>query len=194
MSRPRPLNLLCTALLFAIFTTALPASTALGQEGEAAEVDEQYRTKLLQLLEIQNEYVSYADNVAFTAANETLGQIAASGEPITEEMSQIVLEEAQKTFGEKFRNLDFLIELLAPVYARHFTQADLDAMVAFWSTPTGRKNLEVSGALNQESFVAIQQVTFDVSPAFQLAVDARLRELGYQMTVDGAPPGAQPAR
>ncbi|GEM_PF-5747827 len=190
MSISRSLAALCVALLF----LALPASVTLAQEAAPVpEVTDQYKKTLRRFLEIQGEFVSYSDNVVYGAANETLGQIQASGTQVTEEMSQIVLEESKEKFGKKFDDMDFVTDLFAPVYAKYFTQADLDTMLAFWTTPTGRKNLEAAATLNQETFAAIQQVTFGISPAFQLAVDARLRELGYEMSVDGAPPGAPAA-
>ena len=94
-------------------------------------------------------------------------------------VSQIVLEESKEKFGKKFEDMDFVTDLFAPVYAKYFTQADLDSMLAFWSTPTGRKNLEAAATLTQETFAAIQQVTFGISPAFQRAVDAASRTKLY---------------
>ena len=48
----------------------------------------------------------------------------------------------------------------------------------------GKKSVELIPILNQEGMSAIQEVSFSLTPAFHLAVDARLREAGIEV---GAP-------
>lgn len=190
-----------TLALACAFALTLSATVALAQSDageapsaaseEAPPVSAEFRAALKKYLEVQGSYVSYGDTVAYQAANETLMSISANGVQVTEPMQQIVLEEAQAKFGEKFRDLDFLTRIMVPVYAKYFSAAELEEMTEFWSSPVGRKNLEMAGTLNQESLTAIQQVTFGITPAFQLAVDARMRELGYDVVpID---PSAGPA-
>lgn len=47
--------------------------------------------------------------------------------------------------------------LIAGVWDRHFTAAELRQLLAFYDTPVGRKTLEVQPAIAQESMVAGQQ-------------------------------------
>ena len=187
-------------MLFARMSRALVATTILqtlallGAANASAEEapSEAFTKSLRSYLEIQTTYMSYGDNIAYQAANETLMQIAAGGVEVTEPMQQVVLEEAQAKFGDKLRDLDYLTKLMAPVYAKYFDEKEMDAMVEFWSSPAGRKSLETSGQMNQDSLVAIQEVTFGITPAYHLAIDARLRELGYELSSPPAPgaPGA----
>lgn len=177
-----------------VATTILQALALLGAANAYAEdaPSEAFTNSLRSYLEIQTTYMSYGDNIAYQAANETLMQIAAGGAEVTEQMQQVVLEEAQAKFGDKLRDLDYLTKLMAPVYAKYFDEKEMDAMVEFWSSPAGRKSLETSGQMNQDSLVAIQEVTFGITPAYHLAIDARLRELGYELNSAPAPgaPGA----
>ncbi len=171
----------------------LQALALLGVVTASAEdaPSEAFTKSLRSYLEIQTTYVSYGDNIAYQAANETLMQIAAGGVEVTEQMQQVVLEEAQAKFGDKLRDLDYLTKLMAPVYAKYFDEKDMEAMVEFWGSPVGRKNLENTAQMNQDSLVAIQEVTFGITPAYHLAIDARLRELGYELNAPTAPaPGA----
>jgi len=172
----------------------LQALALLGASTAAAEdaPSEAFTKSLRSYLEIQTTYVSYGDNIAYQAANETLMQIAAGGVEVTEQMQQVVLEEAQAKFGDKLRDLDYLTKLMAPVYAKYFDEKEMDAMVEFWGSPVGRKSLENTAQMNQGSLAAIQELTFGITPAYHLAIDARLRELGYELNAPPAPgaPGA----
>lgn len=161
----------------------LGASTAFAEDAPS----EAFTKSLRRYLEIQTTYVSYGDNIAYQAANETLMQIAAGGVEVTEPMQQVVLEEAQAKFGDKLRDLDYLTKLMTPVYAKYFDEKEMDAMVEFWGSPVGRKNLENTAQMNQDTLVAIQEVTFGITPAYHLAIDARLRELGYELNAPPAP-------
>ncbi len=52
-------------------------------------------------------------------------------------------------FKQELRPAD-LIERVVPVYARYFTAAELDAMIAFYQSPTGRKLAEVEPQIAKE--------------------------------------------
>jgi uncharacterized protein len=51
--------------------------------------------------------------------------------------------------------IDELVEVQVPVYQKHFTHADIDALVAFYSTPTGSKYLAELPAITSESMEAM---------------------------------------
>lgn len=52
---------------------------------------------------------------------------------------------------------DGLIELLVPVYARHFNRQEVQALLAFYASPAGRRFVEETPALMQEASVVGQQ-------------------------------------
>jgi|GEM_PF-429758 hypothetical protein len=60
----------------------------------------------------------------------------------------IVDEEFQKL------SLDGMIKDIVPVYQRHFTRSDVDALVAFYSSPAGRKVVREQPAMLRESMQA----------------------------------------
>lgn len=59
----------------------------------------------------------------------------------------------QDTVGSM--HIDEIIEAMVPVYQRHFTNADIDAVLAFYSSPTGQKLLNELPSIMQESMVAV---------------------------------------
>lgn len=59
----------------------------------------------------------------------------------------------QDTLGSL--HIDEMIEVIVPVYQRHFTDADLDAVLAFYSSPTGQKFLNETPQILQETMAAM---------------------------------------
>ena len=65
-------------------------------------------------------------------------------------------ERINKMTQDMFKNfpVDDLIQAMIPVYQKHFTKGDIDAFVAFYSTPAGQKLLKEMPAITQESMQA----------------------------------------
>jgi len=57
-------------------------------------------------------------------------------------------EKAQKRFSDT----GTLVSRLVPIYSEHFTQADLEGMVAFYKTPLGQKLAQESPSVQIESY------------------------------------------
>ncbi len=64
--------------------------------------------------------------------------------------------------------LDEMLNDMVPVYQRHFTKSDIDALTAFYSSPTGQKFLHEMPAVTAETMKAIY-------PRIQAEVDAALK-------------------
>jgi len=50
--------------------------------------------------------------------------------------------------------LDDLLQAMIPVYEKHFTKGDMDALVAFYTSPTGQKVIKEMPAVTAESMQA----------------------------------------
>jgi hypothetical protein len=61
-----------------------------------------------------------------------------------------------KMLDEMFKDfpVEELLQTMVPVYQKHMTKNDIDAVVAFYSTPTGKKLLKELPAMLQESMQA----------------------------------------
>jgi uncharacterized protein len=64
--------------------------------------------------------------------------------------------------------LDGMLSDMIPVYQRHFTKSEIDALIAFLSSPPGQKFLHEMPAVTAETMRA-------VSPRIQTEVDAVLK-------------------
>lgn len=65
-----------------------------------------------------------------------------------------------KTYDEALQNMPFddLLKAMEPVYAKHFTKGDIDAIVAFYSSPTGQKMVTEMPAVTREAMQAAYPV------------------------------------
>lgn len=66
----------------------------------------------------------------------------------------------QPDFVEKFRELamkDDLVTMYVPIYLKHVNEEDLDAAIAFFSTPAGRRFAKAQPAIMQDSMSAGQE-------------------------------------
>jgi hypothetical protein len=64
--------------------------------------------------------------------------------------------------------LDEMLSDMIPVYQRHFTKPDIDALIAFYSSPTGQKFLQEMPSVTSETMRAVY-------PRIQAQVDATLK-------------------
>ncbi len=64
--------------------------------------------------------------------------------------------------------LDEMLNDMVPVYQRHFTKSDIDALTAFYSSPTGQKFLHEMPTVTAETMQAVY-------PRIQAEVDSALK-------------------
>ncbi len=195
MNRTRTRQSLCLALgiggLAATLALGITLGLALGPQAAAAEeqpLDPKFRESVKTYLSLQGSVEQMGLSVAYNAANETLMAIAQTGVEVTEPMQNIVLEQAIETYASRFGDLDFLTDLWAPIYAKHYTQKEIQTLIDFYQSPIGKKSLELFGPINQEGMGAIQESAFAITPGFQLDVNAKLEAAGISITPGG--PGA----
>jgi uncharacterized protein len=72
-------------------------------------------------------------------------------------------------------SMDDLVDMLAPVYEKHLTLADLQKLIEFYETPAGVKFAQKTPFIMQESMQAGQQWGEKIGQDFQ----RKLKEKGY---------------
>jgi uncharacterized protein len=91
-------------------------------------------------------------------------------EAVSKQIRQIMHEELQKTpnlppdaeaqmnqmYDKMMKTMpaDELLDSMIPVYQKHFTKGDIDSLVAFYATPTGKKMVAELPAITQEAMQA----------------------------------------
>lgn len=87
------------------------------------------------------------------------------------------LAKVDKMFDTMFASLpmDEMVNAIVPIYQRHLTRADLNAVTAFYSSPAGQKILKELPAIMSESMQAGGEIG-------QKALAAKSEELDRQMS------------
>ena len=94
-----------------------------------------------------------------------------------------LLDDTMKDLSE-----EKLIEATLPVYQKHFTRGDIDALIAFYSTPRGKKILKEMPAIQVE---AMQASTAVLQPAMNRAIERMQEEINRAQKEYVAPPKNQ---
>jgi uncharacterized protein len=104
----------------------------------------------------------------------------AQGRPAVERDYDAIMPQMLNTM---FGRLTELSELMALVYARHFTAAELRDLTAFYRTPTGQKLLEKQPVVAQESMLAGQKFAQATGAELQQRIVDELRKRGHDIKI-----------
>lgn len=72
-----------------------------------------------------------------------------------------------------------LLDLMVPIYKKHFTHKDIQALIAFYNSPIGKKLAEKTPLITQESMVAGQQW----GAGLAMEIMKKLKSKGYDMGI-----------
>ncbi|MBS1960424.1 MAG: DUF2059 domain-containing protein [Bdellovibrionales bacterium] len=90
------------------------------------------------------------------------------------------LKEPVKKFYEKVMSYDSIETKVAKIYAKHYTNQELADLLAFYSTPTGKKSLEIMPVVMQESMKvgqdAVTEHQDELREVFQKAAAKKQRK------------------
>lgn len=88
------------------------------------------------------------------------------------------MPEVPAVFWDEFQkeiSMDELIDLVAPIYAKYYTDDELVQLIAFYKSPLGQKLTDKLPAITQESFAAGQEWGKKIGEK----VAGKLKEKGY---------------
>jgi len=73
--------------------------------------------------------------------------------------------------------LDEMIDAMIPIYQKHLTKSDLDAVVAFYSSPVGQRLLKEQPAMMAEGMQAGQDIMLRKLPELGKRIDTKVAQL-----------------
>lgn len=97
-------------------------------------------------------------------------------------------ETENKMLDEEMRSFpwDQMLEAMVPIYQKHYTEGDINALIAFYSTPTGEKVLNEGPAITAEAM----QTMMPIIEKQLGAIQERIQEKTAQMMKESeAKPG-----
>jgi hypothetical protein len=83
---------------------------------------------------------------------------------------------------------DEIIDSVIPIYQRHITKSDLDAIVAFYSSPVGQRLLKEQPAIVAESMQAGQEIMLRKIPELKDRLNTKVAELAAHELQKSDPP------
>lgn len=140
------------ALMLVSLTSSYGQSTdpyfkALKEMFIASGVEETYRTVVIQMIDMYKQQSPQSDAALW--------------------------DELQKEFLGT--SIDYLVEMMVPVYQKHMTIEDLKGMIAFYTTPLGKKFVASTPAIMSESMQVGQMWGVKLGESFA----KRIEERGY---------------
>jgi uncharacterized protein len=103
-----------------------------------------------QLPQIISQSMLADSNLSPAEREQIKQQVAASTARLSKRFRELLPQRVN--FGQ------LMEELYYPLYDKHFTEAELKDLVAFYKSPTGRKFIQVTPQLMQEAMAASNQV------------------------------------
>lgn len=142
----------CLVLLALVLAAA---STTLGQQAavDTSASREDIR-KLFDVMHIRDQMKQVMDQVLQQMKSMNHEQIKKHDPEVTDE--EIAKLDAMSDQFLKDLPIDEMLDDMVPVYQKHLTRADVDAMVGFYSSPTGQKILTEMPAMTAEGMQAMQ--------------------------------------
>lgn len=142
----------------------------------ADELTEEKRTDIHKLLEITGA-TNLGRQMAAAAAART-GEMIKRQKPETPQRAIDVLpEEVGAVFDA---HMGEFTAMLVPIYDRYFTGPEIKEMIAFYSTPIGKKTVSVLPQLTMESMAAGQKWGQGLGPEVVERLKARLKKEGFE--------------
>jgi hypothetical protein len=98
-----------------------------------------------------------------------------------------------KMMDDMWKSMPFdeMMEAMVPAYQKHFTKGDMDALIAFYSTPTGQKTLQELPAVmaeSMESMMPIMRKSIDKMTERTQRQIAEMMKDSAKKTEEGAAP------
>jgi hypothetical protein len=86
-----------------------------------------------------------------------------------------VWEELRKEFEAEF-NAEMIRDTYVPIFARHFSAAEVKALIKFYESPAGRKLLETMPRVKEEAYI----VGYERGQKLGRRMQERLKARGYE--------------
>jgi hypothetical protein len=133
-------------------------STALGSLADAPSREEVLQLfGLLQIKKLTETSMQAAKEQAKTVAEQMLREEIPDPTPEQQKLSQDLLRGITEDVMTAFP-IDEMLNAMVPIYQRHLTRSDLQAIVSFYSSAVGQKLLREQPQMMQESMQAMMPI------------------------------------
>ena len=110
--------------------------------------------KLFEVMQVRSQMNSVMNQVMAQMRSMNRAQMKKQNPEMTE--ADLVKIDAKSEELIKSMPIEGMLDDMVPVYQRHLAKSDVDAMIAFYATPTGQKLLHEMPAIAAEGMQAVQ--------------------------------------
>jgi uncharacterized protein len=134
--------------------------------------------RFLDLMQIRTRMVQMMDGMKVGMKNGAeAGLKQEIPNPSPEQLAKVDL--VADTIFKEFP-IDEMIDAMIPIYQRHLTKADLDAIVAFYSSPAGQRLLKEQPAMMAEGMKVGQDIMLKKVPELTQRLNAEVDRIGKE--------------
>jgi uncharacterized protein len=139
----------------------------------SAQDSASFRERVGQLLRLTGA-ADMGDQVANSIFQSVVASMSQTNPNVPPRVMAIAQEVAAEQFGALFSDEQKLLDLYLPIYARHFSESELEELIRFYQTPIGQKAVRAMPAVVQESMQATQPWVQATIPRFNEELRRRL--------------------
>jgi len=174
-----------SGILLSILLLTLPLSIL---AADTDQIPAPLRADILQLIDMTGG-AHMGQLFGNAIAQQIINNLQASHPNISPKAFTIIKEETGNMLADPSINKQ-LIEMLVPIYAKYYTDADVRQMIAFYKTPLGQKIIQNNPAIAQASMLNGEQWGKDVlAPELVKRIRARFQKEGISLDEPaGGPP------
>ena len=155
----------------AIVLVAVPVSLAHADESSR-------RSVVSEIFDIM-EYEKLIERTADVVAGQIVDQVKTERPDLDPGTESDVREIVRESFLELKPGMMALTDRLM---SKHFTEVELQEMLAFYKTGAGRKTVQVMPQIIRETTIWVQQAVEEIIPQLMERLKARLRKEGARTT------------
>jgi hypothetical protein len=144
----------------------------------ADPVDPALRADIVKLMELTGsaelgrELASLVANAAFESFKSSHPQLPTGAYRVAQEV-------IRTEYGRGFADPDGFLATVIPIYAMHFNHSEIRALIAFYGSEVGKKNVALIPMLVHEYEELGKQWAVELTPGVQQALRSRLQNEGY---------------
>src|SRR5271170_1680062 len=145
----KPLRFSLVLLLLAATTAIAQQTVTLPGDATASKEDIQHLFDVMQIHQQMRQVMDALMKQQTAMIHETLKKRYPQSSPEKIARADQLIEETMKDMP-----MDAMLDDMVPIYQRHFSRTDVDAMTTFYASPTGQKMMQEMPALTTESMQA----------------------------------------
>jgi hypothetical protein len=109
--------------------------------------------------------------------------IKASRPDLPAKTYRILGEEINRVIEEQMTAKGGFLDMVIPIYARHFSHEDIKGLLKFYQTDLGKKTIKIWPLILQESMTLAQDWSESLGPLIKNKVNQRFQKEGIDLSV-----------